>query len=494
MSAGCPQDPLVFIDETRTVVSDAASQDSGADDADVDFGSPCISEDSYPPDALLSAGVVSVSTPSVGHGGSPTDRFIQREMMTPRNDESPVSPTEIGPHARVRAIPDPKLRFLMEQVYVNNPMWPLSDPTEAVLFRHFVQKLAIWLDLCDPEQNFQTKIPKQAGTCTVLMNAIFALASRHMSHVSNHDPLASNRYIGECLKHLKPILHYPDTMRDENLFAATIIQRVWEEMEVVIMGQDHQGYMLSIHRFVENGRLTPGSLSAAAFWIGLRQEIYIAVMSCEKVRVRLVPSLIDQSFSDASDYMWANRAVVHCAEVLNFCFGDEYRSATRPARWSELDAWNKQWSSNLPPYCAPIFNDKDSDSRFPEIWYHKSCHAIGAQHHILAALFLARYDPNMGAYTDMKERIQSLVRRICGIGLGNQWTPPSMFTACMAIAAFAGECFCDRRDQEAILGILRKTEKDHARPTKAVQEEMMRKWNWVPEDAGMPMALDEQSG
>lgn len=34
-----------------------------------------------------------------------------------------------------------------------------------------------------------------------------------------------------------------------------------------------------------------------------------------------------------------------------------------------------------------------------------------------------------------QERIQSIVRKVCGIGLCNQWTPPSMFTACMAIAA-----------------------------------------------------------
>lgn len=28
-----------------------------------------------------------------------------------------------------------------------------------------------------------------------------------------------------------------------------------------------------------------------------------------------------------------------------------------------------------------------------------------------------------------------MVRKIYGIGLGNQWTPPSVFTACMAISA-----------------------------------------------------------
>lgn len=100
--------------------------------------------------------------------------------------------------------------------------------------------------------------------------------------------------------------------------------------------------------------------------------------------------------------------------------------------------------------------------------------AIGIQHHLLAELFLVSFDPKiprMGAqrkeaakrinvslmqcaavwpYTSqvlrmirpisanamqLQERIRSLVRRMCGIGLCNQWTPPSLFTACMAIAA-----------------------------------------------------------
>lgn len=52
-----------------------------------------------------------------------------------------------------------------------------------------------------------------------------------MSHISTYDPLASNRYHEQCLKDLIPILDHAVTMTDENLFAATIILRVLEEME-----------------------------------------------------------------------------------------------------------------------------------------------------------------------------------------------------------------------------------------------------------------------
>jgi hypothetical protein len=64
-----------------------------------------------------------------------------------------------------------------------------------------------------------------------LLNAIFALAARHLSHIEDFDPLASNRYHEECLKYLIPMLDHAETVSDENLFAATIILRVLEEME-----------------------------------------------------------------------------------------------------------------------------------------------------------------------------------------------------------------------------------------------------------------------
>lgn len=76
-------------------------------------------------------------------------------------------------------------------------------------------------------------MPQRAGNCPILLNAIFALSARHLSNISAViiDPLASNRYHQECLKHLIPMLDHAETVSDENLFAATIILRVLEEME-----------------------------------------------------------------------------------------------------------------------------------------------------------------------------------------------------------------------------------------------------------------------
>lgn len=103
------------------------------------------------------------------------------------------------------------------------------------------------LDLCDPVRSFETIVPHRAGTCTVLINAIFALSSRHLGHIqkvesggraaTDHvDPLSTLRYGNSCSVKLRPVLEYDETMSDENMFAAAIILRVWEEMDGMLIG------------------------------------------------------------------------------------------------------------------------------------------------------------------------------------------------------------------------------------------------------------------
>jgi hypothetical protein len=36
--------------------------------------------------------------------------------------------------------------------------------------------------------------------------------------------------------------------------------------------------------------------------------------------------------------------------------------------------------------------------------------------------------------TGTQTQVTEFLRRLCGIGVCNQWTPPGMFTACMGIA------------------------------------------------------------
>lgn len=252
------------------------------------------------------------------------------------------------------------------------------------------------LDVCDPCQSFETVVPPRAGRCKVLLNAILALAAKHLAHTRSYDPYASDRYHQECLNVLIPMLsHEHQTMSDENLFAATIILRVWEEMEVKHPNVDAHSYLVGIKAFVHHGTggdgsryMMPGSLSGAAFWVGLRQEIYSAVMNQEPVRINLVHSLVDRTLVPTDDFTWSNRAIVHCADVLNFCFGDGTQGTMGRGGglewWNELDEYNKRWQESLPSSFTPIFyREPDAGKEaFPEIWYQSACHGQFIAHKV----------------------------------------------------------------------------------------------------------------
>jgi hypothetical protein len=133
----------------------------------------------------------------------------------------------------------------------------------------------------------------------------------------------------------------------------------------------NRGHLPGMYRFVRERSFEPGTLGAASFWVGLRQEIYSAVTKKQPVCLNLVhPGLVDRSLDETDDYTWANLAVVHCADVLNFCFGPERHQLYR---WEELGRWNRRWSERQPPSYDPVFREPEGSTVFPEIWYHRSC-------------------------------------------------------------------------------------------------------------------------
>ncbi|KAK3309229.1 uncharacterized protein B0T15DRAFT_134260 [Chaetomium strumarium] len=451
---------LVFIDESRTAANDASSPDSGPDDFETVCGSPTITSD--------------VSS-------NPT----------------PPLPT-LGPPAFRAASPPERLRLMMISSVINPPApscpsWPLTDREEARLFRHFVEKLAVWLDLCDPKHTFETIVPQQARDYPVLLNAMFALSARHLGQTHSDGNMRrrynqlADMYNEACINIMKDALMSASYQSGwtEQLFAATIILQVMEEMNAALHDEsddgdaDHhkaagRGHIPGMHKFVQEQSFEPGTLGAASFWIGLRQEIYSAVEKRQPVGLNLVhPGLFDRSLDEADEYTWANRAVVHCADVLNFSFDPGHHH--QPYRWDELNRWNQRWSERKPRSYDPIFREHPDSAVFPEIWYHRSCQVIGVTHHLLARLFLLSHQSNPAGRDETQESIRKAVREICGIGCGNQWTPPGIFTACMAISAF-GSYFDGVEEQDAMLAILEQTQRNHARPTERVILHMLQVW------------------
>jgi hypothetical protein len=64
----------------------------------------------------------------------------------------------------------------------------------------------------------------------ILLHAIFAVSAQNMSLVSTYDEGEGPHYYSECISLLIPIISQVEEDCDENVLAATVILRMYEEM------------------------------------------------------------------------------------------------------------------------------------------------------------------------------------------------------------------------------------------------------------------------
>lgn len=277
---------------------------------------------------------------ALGLGGSPYDIFRDRSDFT-----SP--PGELG---LTSIPPDPQL-----QTSTN------SSLREAVLMRYFVDTLAPWFDLCDPERHFALVVPHRARTCPPLLNAIFTASARHLTRLQKYkQPVGVQwgdyylpdlttettiQYHNECISNLISLSNDPDQMHNENLLAAASILRWHEEVDAPFREDpttEANMFLTVINIFVNaqapatpalphslpllnaathrdslvsepdspvtttSDNLKPRVIRAdglrqAAFWVAFRQSIYDSFMNQRPINFPLERCIAFRTFEPAED-------------------------------------------------------------------------------------------------------------------------------------------------------------------------------------------------
>ena len=367
----------------------------------------------------------------------------------------------------------------------------LAKREEADLLRHFVENLAGSFDLTDSSRHFRTVVPRHAVNDPVLLNAVLAASARHLARVGNRDPLAAERYHNECLQHLIPMLSDEDAALSENLLASTVILRYLEEIDVPLSGtlEDSQpSHLLGTSAFItaQEGLALHGGLRLAAFWVGLRQEVYVSFVTQRAVLLPFQKSITDIVFHSCNEDDWANRVVIHCAQALSYCFGAE-QGQRGLERYHELMQYTEDWMANVPQEFSPLFRSTEmTDSVFPEILYCSDAAVTGIQHYHLARILLVSHDPTVPALGPRRtatlarkdEEIRFHVRELCGLAMSNIRTAPNFVTASMVIA-MTGDKFSDSTERQAFLEILQITEQVHGWPTTRAQQDLKEAWGWL---------------
>ena len=267
--------------------------------------------------------------------------------------------------------PEPRYRTTPLQLYGPRMPLPFKVPLEALLFQHYMENLASLLDITDIQRHFAVDVPERALFCPVLLYALLAFSARHLSRTSDFDPTVADHYHHECVALMIPMLDQKELVADETLFAACVILRAFEETNESKPGAEPERHLTGTSVFA-NAQLefqTWGGLGHAAFWVFVRQDIYMSLLSQSPLKVDLKVweerLSFDLGFDETSDCTWANRMVWIVAEIIGFCFGDKTSS-----RWEDPRIKTERWNASRPKSFDPIFSesrDPNCGRYFPEI-------------------------------------------------------------------------------------------------------------------------------
>ncbi|KAH9206655.1 hypothetical protein DL95DRAFT_486651, partial [Leptodontidium sp. 2 PMI_412] len=356
--------------------------------------------------------------------------------------------------------------------------WPLVDVTEILLFEHFTHNLSKFFDFCDETRRFEIDVPRRARTCQSLLAAIFAVSSRHLSMIKrDFDSYIADYFYHRCLQNLIPELDKEGSSCNDNLLAATVILRLLEELNAPLAGLDHCHHSLGTQAFLRSQSSGgPGTdLQQAAAWAGVRQEIYASLTMHRPPAIKATAGMLD-SLTALQDCAWANRAVNHCSEVLEFCFA-ETRGTT--ARYDDLLQDILQWDLQRPdsydPLCFLIAENVNTNPLW-DVRMHTDWHVMGWQYITLARIALTLHDPlNITIAKFHKDQARSALKLLCSIAVSNPKTPGAIVVACMGIK-MCGDLVEGGGEQQSVLDVLTRAETAHGWPTRDLQLKLKEVW------------------
>lgn len=312
----------------------------------------------------------------------------------------------------------------IEALYSSRQTTCVKSPEQIQLFRHFQATVARNLDITDAACHFANEVPLRAQENPVLALAVMAASARHLSQITDFSESIVDRYHQQCLEILIPFLDDATAVLSEILLSTIVILRYLEEIDAsAAFNPSHRIGTRAFINLQTHNSLTI-DLRSAAFWLGVRQEVYYAIANQKPTSLRFAHDERDATLEPTHDGAWANRMVMHCVGVVNYCFGAHEESTDHES----LLEYCKTWASSLPSSYHPIiFRDPGQVNAFPEIAFLSSAAVIGLQHYHLASMLLCAHDPRIprvgiariSASKAVDDELRSHARMICGLAISN---------------------------------------------------------------------------
>lgn len=311
----------------------------------------------------------------------------------------------------------------IEILYSSRQTTCVSSRERLQLFRHFQDTVARNLDITDTACRFANEVPLRAPYNPVLAYAVMAASARHLSQTTDFPESVADDYHQQCLEILIPFLDDATAVLSETLLSTIVILRYLEEIDAsAAFNPSHRiGTRAFINLQTHNSLTT--DLRSAAFWLGVRQEVYYAIANQKPSLLKFAHDERDITLEPTQDGAWANRMVMHCVGVVNYCFG-----APGDTDYESLLEYCKTWTSSLPSSYRPVvYQDPGQVSPFPEVAFLSSAAVIGLQHYHLASMLLCAHNPSIprvgiariSASEAVDDELRSHARMVCALATSN---------------------------------------------------------------------------
>lgn len=138
--------------------------------------------------------------------------------------------------------------------------------------------------------------------------------------------------------------------------------------------------------------LLPNGLHQAAFWVGLRQEIYLAIMNERPTGLYLRCCNFDRSMDTADDEIWAKRIILHLVDVLEYCFGSDSSYDT----YDNLVEYSVAWAASKPDsFCHVYVRQARGEETFPWVVFLNNTIMVALQYYYLVRILLTAHNPKI---------------------------------------------------------------------------------------------------
>jgi hypothetical protein len=457
------------------------------------------------------------STTGLGHEVTPIRWFDLLAGDATANDEgfsvdllswmrAVGTPQTLGPNPISTATDLPVLGLTLgESVSLATPTAPIQPPAslpsiekepwqisislrdhEIPIFRRFVDRLSLWLDLFDPMQHFSSLVPHLAMANEGLMKAILALSARHFSIQPASDGMLIDRtaavqYYYETIRYLQTAMKYESYTHSQELIATALIVSMYEMVDGASKGWErHLKGVFWIQRSRNIGAESPG-LEGAGWWSWLRQDVWAAFRERRRVYSFHRPT---KQYADMTQFDLASRAVYLLAQTVNYCSEAETKEGASNlhvridrARMllDMLDEWRR--NSSIHFQRLPLASDRRGP--FEPIWINPSPLGTAVQMHHFARTLLLVTQPAPGGFGEFllrEEQLSEAVDAICGIAMTITDEPSLVSSTQCLFAAGLYTHDKDPRKREAIMQLIDAHQMRTGWPVHSLSQELQAEW------------------